>query len=594
MTNGDQPPPPPTLTLVEKLYAVHNINNLIHCNNFGVLKHIQSAPISSSTPPPPTDEWLTVDSIVKSWIFLTLAPTLQRRLIKANHPTAKDAWDQVEKNFLDNKRTRIIALKGELRVIQMGDLSVNAYFHKIESIVTLLNDIGSSMTDDDIVTYAINDPFPDLETMRSMVTTEEMRLNSKSSSLSTNTTSSAPRILLTEINNSRGQDSHNNRDSRNNTRNFKQQDANIVRSTWLFRHKHNADGSLSRYKARLVANGSTQLTCIDVDETFSPVVKPATIRTVLSLAISRHWHVHQLNFKNVFLHGLYRLLRLDFRVLTASSSTLLQHVIGSLHAEFSMTDLGPLNYFLGISVTRNTSEMFLSQSKYATEVLERANMLDCNPCRTLVDTYTKLAADGDLVFDPTLYRILAGALQYLTFTRLDISYVVQQICIFMHDPRESHFSALKRILRYVRGTLDYGLQLYSSSTSSLVAYLDADLAGYPTTRRSTSGYCVFLGNNLLSWSSKRQFTLSRSSVEAEYREVANAVAETCWLRNLLRELYTPLLTATIVYCGNVSVVYLSFNPLQHQLTKHIEIGIHFVRDLVTTGHVCVLHVPFRY
>ncbi|GKB86687.1 ribonuclease H-like domain-containing protein [Tanacetum coccineum] len=443
------------------------------------------------------------------------------------------------------------------------------------------------------------------------------------------------------------------------------QDAYIVRSMWLFRHKHNADGSLSRYKARLVANGSTQFTGIDVDDTFSPAVKPATIRTVLSLAISRHWPVYKLDVKNAFLHGylseivymhqppgfqdprhpdhvcllqrsLYRLrqapkawfqrfaayaarvgfhhsrcdtslfiyrhgsntayllLYVDNIVLTASSSTLLQHVIGSLHAEFSMTDIGPLNYFLGISVTRNTSEMFLSQSKYATEVLERANMLDCNPCRTLVDTYTKLAADGDLVFDPTLYRILAGALQYLTFTRLDISYVVQQICIFMHDPRESHFSALKRILRYVRGTLDYGLQLYSSSTSSLVAYLDADLAGYPTTRRSTSGYCVFLGNNLLSWSSKRQFTLSRSSVEAEYREVANAVAETCWLRNLLRELYTPLLTATIVYCGNVSVVYLSFNPLQHQLTKHIEIGIHFVRDLVTTGHVCVLHVPFRY
>ncbi|GKB17034.1 ribonuclease H-like domain-containing protein [Tanacetum coccineum] len=372
------------------------------------------------------------------------------------------------------------------------------------------------------------------------------------------------------------------------------QEANIVCSTWLFRHKHNADGSLSRYKARLVANGSTQLTCIDVDETFSPVVKPATIRTVLSLAISRHWHVHQLNFKNVFLHGLYRLLRLDFRVLTASSSTLLQHVIGSLHAEFSMTDLGPLNYFLGISVTRNTSEMFLSQSKYATEVLERANMLACNPCRTPDDTDTKLAADGDPVSDHTLYRSLAGALQYLTFTRPDIFYVVQQVCLFMHDPREPHFSALKRILRYVRGTLYYGLQLYSSSTSSLVAYSDADWAGCPTTRRSTSGYCVFLGNNLLSWSSKRQFTLSRSSVGAEYRGVANAVAETCWLRNLLRELYTPLSTATVVYCDNMSVVYLSSNPVHHQRTKHIEIDIHFVRDLVTTGHVRVLHVPSRY
>ncbi|GJT86672.1 ribonuclease H-like domain-containing protein [Tanacetum coccineum] len=273
---------------------------------------------------------------------------------------------------------------------------------------------------------------------------------------------------------------------------------------------------------------------------------------------------------------------------------LLQRIIASLHAEFSMTDLGPLNYFLGVSVTRNTSGMFLSQQKYATEVLERAGMLTCNPCRTPVDTDSKLAAAGDPVSDPTLYRRLAGALQYLTFTRPDISYAVQQVCLFMHDPREPHFSALKRILRYVRGTLTSGLQLYSSTTSSLVAYSDADWAGCPTTRRSTSGYCVFLGNNLLSWSSKRQFTLSRSSAEAEYRGVANAVAETCWLRNLLRELHTPLSTATIVYCDNVSAVYLSSNPVQHQRTKHIEIDIHFVRDLVTTGHIRVLHVPSRY
>nr|GEV46439.1 ribonuclease H-like domain-containing protein [Tanacetum cinerariifolium] len=138
--------------------------------------------------------------------------------------------------------------------------------------------------------------------------------------------------------------------------------------------------------------------------------------------------------------------------------------------------------------------------------------------------------------------------------------------------------------------LDYGLHLFSSSTTNLVAYSDADWAGCPTTRRSTSGYCVFLGNNLLSWSSKRQSTLSRSSAEAEYR----VVAETCWLCNLLRELHTPLSFATLVYCDNVSAVYLSCNPVQHQRTKHIEIDIHFVTDLVVAGQVRVLHVPFRY
>ncbi|GJZ86543.1 ribonuclease H-like domain-containing protein [Tanacetum coccineum] len=228
------------------------------------------------------------------------------------------------------------------------------------------------------------------------------------------------------------------------------------------------------------------------------------------------------------------------------------------------------------------------------EILERAHMQNCNPCRTPVDTESKLGSDGDPVSDPTLYRSLAGALQYLTFTRPDLSYAVQQVCLYMHDPRDPHFTALKRILRYVRGTLDYGLQLHVSSTTQLSAYTDADWAGCPVTRRSTSGYCVFLGDNLLSWSAKRQVTLSRSSAEAEYRGVANVVAETVWIRNLLCELHTPLFIATLVYCDNVSVVYMSANPVQHQRTKHIEIDNHFVRDFVASGQVRVLHVLLRF
>nr|GFC61001.1 ribonuclease H-like domain-containing protein [Tanacetum cinerariifolium] len=147
-----------------------------------------------------------------------------------------------------------------------------------------------------------------------------------------------------------------------------------------------------------------------------------------------------------------------------------------------------------------------------------------------VDTDSKLGPEGVAVQDPTLYRSLAGGLQYLTFTRHDLSYAVQQICLYMHDPREPHFAALKRILR----------------------------------------------------------------AEAKYRGVANVVAETAWLRNLLRELHSPLSTPTLVYCDNVSAVYLSANPIQHQRMKHIEIDIHFVRNMVQTGHIRVLHVPSRY
>ncbi|GJS54682.1 ribonuclease H-like domain-containing protein [Tanacetum coccineum] len=177
--------------------------------------------------------------------------------------------------------------------------------------------------------------------------------------------------------------------------------------------------------------------------------------------------------------------------------------------------------------------MFLSQRKYAIVILERAHMVNCNPSQTLVDTESKLGDDGDPM---TLYRSLAGSLQYLTVTRPNISYAMQH--------------------------------LFSSSATSLVAYSDADWYGFPTTRRST--------------------------LEAEYRGVANAVTETCWLRNILRELHTPLSSATLVYCDNVSAIYLSSNPVQHQRMKNIEIDIHFVRDLVAAGQVRVLYVPSRY
>jgi hypothetical protein len=161
----------------------------------------------------------------------------------------------------------------------------------------------------------------------------------------------------------------------------------------------------------------------------------------------------------------------------------------------------------------------------------------------------------------------------------------------MHAPRAPHLALVKRVLRYVRGTLEYGLALHASSSTTLTAYSDADWAGCPDSRRSTSGYCVYYGDSLISWSSKRQTTVSRSSAEAEYHAVAHAVVECCWLRQLLQELHRPLHSATLVYCDNVSAIYMSSNPVQHRRTKHIEIDIHFVRERVSLGEVRVLHVP---
>ncbi|XP_021995240.1 uncharacterized mitochondrial protein AtMg00810-like [Helianthus annuus] len=168
-------------------------------------------------------------------------------------------------------------------------------------------------------------------------------------------------------------------------------------------------------------------------------------------------------------------------------------------------------------------------------------MSNCKTVSTPVEVGSKLSAtNGTPFYDSSLYRSLAGALQYLTITRPNISYAVQQVCLFMHAPREPHFQLLKRILRYIKGTLSQGLLITPSKSTKLTAYSDADWSGCPDSRRSTSGYCVHLGDNLILWSSKRQPTISRSSAEAEYRGVANTVAELSWIRNLLLELHLPV------------------------------------------------------
>nr|GEX12762.1 hypothetical protein [Tanacetum cinerariifolium] len=263
----------------------------------------------------------------------------------------------------------------------------------------------------------------------------------------------------------------------------------------------------------------------------------------------------------------------------ASSSAFLHRVISSLHGEFAMTDLGSLNYFLGISTQRSSLGLFLSQSTYAEEILEFAHMQKCNTCRTLMYNESKLGADD--------------ALQYLTFTRPNILYAVEQVYLYMHDPRELHLVALKRILRYVRCTIDHGLQLHVSSTWYGEPWLKTWAKTPPENARTTphmafsrlaptSPAQMVRENMARKQETPYRVVLSNSSAEAEYRCVANVVAETAWVHNLLRELHALLFTATLVYCDNISVIYLFTNPVQHQRTKHIKIDIHFVPDFVAS------------
>ena len=195
---------------------------------------------------------------------------------------------------------------------------------------------------------------------------------------------------------------------------------------------------------------------------------------------------------------IYLLLYVDDIVLTASSPALLRRTIQALQLEFSMKDLGELHHFLGMCVERHGSGLLLSQRQYMLEILDCAGMAECKPCSTPVDTNPKLSVDGPPVQDATDFRSLAGALQWLTFTRPDIAYAVQQVSLHMHDPREPHLAALKRILRYIRGTLHLGLLIRPSAQAELTVYTDADWACCPDTHKSTSSYAIFLGDYLVS------------------------------------------------------------------------------------------------
>ncbi|XP_062005604.1 uncharacterized mitochondrial protein AtMg00810-like [Rosa rugosa] len=244
-------------------------------------------------------------------------------------------------------------------------------------------------------------------------------------------------------------------------------------------------------------------------------------------------------------------------------------------------------------VTTHQHGLHINQLKYAHDILSKHDLLLSKLVSTPLSAKSDLTAtDGPLLDHPTTFRELVGSLQHLTITRPDIAFAVNMMSQFMSQPRVPHLIAAKCILLYVKGTLGHGL-LFTPQRQpvNLSAYSDVDWAGCPTTRRSTSGYLMYLGSNLISWCSKKQTTIARSSAESEYRSLAHACADTMWLGYLLYELGANIQFPVLLHCDNLSTTYMASNPIFHARTKHIELDYHYVREKVAIGSHRVCFIP---
>ena len=274
---------------------------------------------------------------------------------------------------------------------------------------------------------------------------------------------------------------------------------------------------------------------------------------------------------------IFILIYVDDRLILSPDLQEINKLLCHLKTKFSVRDLGTAHFFLSIEMIPQNHGFLLSQSKYIASVLTRASMDNCKPTYTPLSISNTPSNDSSQL-DNTMFRSLVGSLQYITLTRPDISFAVNQVCQKMHLPQAEDWVNLKRLLRYLKGTIAHGLLIYKKSEFSLNAFSDSDWAGCSQTRRSTGGYLIYIGKNLVSWSSKCQPKVSRSSTEAEYKSVANAAAEVLWIQSLLSEIHLSLNSSPNLWCDNIGATYLATNPVFHARTKHIEIDFHFVYE----------------
>ena len=295
--------------------------------------------------------------------------------------------------------------------------------------------------------------------------------------------------------------------------------------------------------------------------------------------------------------SLHILIYVDDFIISGNDLSTIQKFKNYLSKCFHMKDMGKLKYFLGIEVARNADGIFISQRKYALDIISETGLLGSKPCSTPIELNHKLALAVSPNFaDPEAYRRLIGRLIYLTFTRPEICYAVHILAQFMQSPLQVHWDAALRTVRYLKGSPDHGILLRADSDLSIRAYCDSDWNSCPLTRRSLSAYIVLLGSSPISWKTKKQKMVSLSSAEAEYRSMAASLKELKWIKQLLRAFDIPHDHPMQLFCDSKAAIYIAANPVFHERTKHIESDCHFVRDavedkLITTEHIRTTEQP---
>ncbi|KAL2236839.1 UNVERIFIED_CONTAM: Retrovirus-related Pol polyprotein from transposon RE1 [Sesamum indicum] len=395
-----------------------------------------------------------------------------------------------------------------------------------------------------------------------------------------------------------------------------------IRCRWIFKLKFNTDGSIERYKARLVAKGYNQIEGIDYNECFSPVAKSVTVRLFFAVAAALRWHIHQLDINNAFLHGyleekIYMSPPEGYSVPQGHVCRLKHSLYGLKQAsrqwnhEFT-TQIVAFGFVQSkhdyCLFTKSSTDGFLvlllyvddilvagiivTQTKYIKDIMIDTGLLHARAATTPLPPGIKFTEDaGAQLPHPELYRRLVGRLLYLNFTRPNTSHACQQLSQFLQRPYQRHLDAALHLIRYLKGTRHKGLFFPSQNSLELRAYSDADWANCIDTRRSLTGYCIFLGDALVSWKTKKQNIVSRSTAEEEYHNMGSTVCELTWVVYLLMDFGISAPTPIPFFCDNQAALHIVNNPVFHERTKHLDIDCHIVRDKFKFGLINPVHVP---